>query len=172
MIVPNPNPNSTEFVTMNQIGTMREQYEWQPTIPEEDWVIEEHKLAKLQVHHTSISIQRVTLNICTTVSTHSLDHTSPYKHIIVSIHRHYTNAPSRYTHTRGLLFQPLLYFSNHVADLLSTKDDVLLFEYRGQMRHIIGIRDMMIRVAAEQCPGITVKDIRLETVRTTDKFDR
>ena len=31
---------------------------------------------------------------------------------------------------------------------------------------------MMIRIAAEQCPGLTVKDIRLETVRTTDKFDR
>ena len=43
---------------MNKIGTMREQYEWQPTIPEEDWLIEEHKLAAIQVCRTNTYIRQ------------------------------------------------------------------------------------------------------------------
>jgi len=107
--------HNTDFETMNKIGTMREQYEWQPTVSPEQWLVEEHKLPALR---------------------------------------------------------PVLDFANHVAALVSTRDDVLIFEYRGQMRHIVGIRDMMLKVAADSCPAGAVKDIRLETERMIDKFDR
>ena len=106
--------HNTEFVTMNKIGTMREQYEWAPTVPPEEWLIEEHKLAAIR---------------------------------------------------------PVLDYANHLVHLQSTRDDVLIFRYEGQMRHVMGIRDNMLAVAAELCPG-KIKDIRLETTRQTDKYDR
>ena len=33
--------HNTELMVMNQIGTIREQYEWQPTLTEEEWEIDE-----------------------------------------------------------------------------------------------------------------------------------
>ena len=39
---------TTEFETMNKIGTIRDQYEWQPKSDASEWVIEEEKLSKVQ----------------------------------------------------------------------------------------------------------------------------
>lgn len=39
---------SIEFETMNKIGTIRDQYEWQPATDSSEWVIEEEKLSKVQ----------------------------------------------------------------------------------------------------------------------------
>jgi hypothetical protein len=33
---------------MNKIGTIRDQYEWQPATDSTEWVIEEEKLSKVQ----------------------------------------------------------------------------------------------------------------------------
>jgi hypothetical protein len=33
---------------MNKIGTIRDQYEWQPASNPEDWLIEEEKMARVQ----------------------------------------------------------------------------------------------------------------------------
>ena len=41
-------PVLPEFETMNRIGTIRDQYEWQPTSKPEDWLIEEEKLPRVQ----------------------------------------------------------------------------------------------------------------------------
>jgi hypothetical protein len=49
------------------------------------------------------------------------------------------------------------------------QDNVLLFNYKGPMRHIIGVRAMMINIAKGCFPEM--KDLRLETTRRTDKFD-
>lgn len=38
----------TEFETMNKIGTIRDQYEWQPATDSSEWAIEEEKLSKVQ----------------------------------------------------------------------------------------------------------------------------
>ena len=35
---------------------------------------------------------------------------------------------------------PVMAYVNHAATLLSTKDDVLVFRYKGNMRHLLGIR--------------------------------
>ena len=40
--------STTEFETMNKIGTIRDQYEWQPTSDPSEWAIEEEKLSKVQ----------------------------------------------------------------------------------------------------------------------------
>ena len=39
------------------------------------------------------------------------------------------------------------------------------------MRHIVGIRAHMLMIAKEML-GDEIKDVRLETDRTSDKFDR
>ena len=64
---------------------------------------------------------------------------------------------------------PVLKYVNHAADLLSTRDPVLVVDYRGQMRHIVGIRSAMLELCKECAPEIV--DIRLETERGSDKFD-
>ncbi len=63
----------------------------------------------------------------------------------------------------------VLLYVNHAAELVSTKDNVLVFDYKGQMRHIVGIRAAMMSICRDVCPEIT--DIRLETERNSDKFD-
>ena len=52
--------------------------------------------------------------------------------------------------------QPVVDFVNHCGRLLSTKDGIIVFEYFGQMRHILGIRDMMFRLARQCMPEIKV----------------
>jgi hypothetical protein len=37
-----------EFETMNKIGTIRDQYEWQPRGDASTWLIEKEKLSKVQ----------------------------------------------------------------------------------------------------------------------------
>ena len=66
--------------------------------------------------------------------------------------------------------QPVIRFVNHLARLRSTKDNVLIFEYKGVMRHLIGVRAMMMGIAKECFPEMV--DLRLETKRASDKFDR
>ena len=39
---------NSEFETMNKIGTIRDQYEWQPKGNKDDWLIEEEKMSKVQ----------------------------------------------------------------------------------------------------------------------------
>ena len=65
--------------------------------------------------------------------------------------------------------EPLIRFVNHVATLKSTKDDILVFEYHGIMRHLVGIHSTMTKLAKEHYPNY--KDIRLETDRKADKYD-
>ena len=65
--------------------------------------------------------------------------------------------------------QPLLEFVNHAAELQSTKNDVLVFYYYGNMRHLIGIRANMIQIAKKCYPNMV--DLLLETPRASDKFD-
>ena len=39
---------NSEFETMNKIGTIRDQYEWQPKGNKDEWLIEEEKMSKVQ----------------------------------------------------------------------------------------------------------------------------
>ena len=64
---------------------------------------------------------------------------------------------------------PVMLYANHAAELLSTRNNILVFDYKGQMRHIVGMRAAMMKICREVCPEIT--DIRLETERDSDKFD-
>lgn len=64
---------------------------------------------------------------------------------------------------------PLLLFVNHAAALRCTRGNVLTFEYLGQMRHLIGIRETMLTIGRQCFPELV--DILLETERKTDKFD-
>ena len=64
---------------------------------------------------------------------------------------------------------PVLDYVNHGAELVSTRNNVLVFDYKGQMRHIVGIRAAMLELCKKVCPEIV--DIRLETDRGSDKFD-
>lgn len=105
--------HNEELETMNKIGTIREQYDWQPSTDESEYVIDKKILAKIQ---------------------------------------------------------PVIGLVNHIADLKSTKNNTLIFQYKGIMRHLIGIRSMMMTVAKECFPEMV--DLRLETTRTSDKFDR
>jgi hypothetical protein len=65
--------------------------------------------------------------------------------------------------------RPVLDFANQAAELLSTRDGVLIFNYKGNMRQLLGIRDMMLSIAKDCYPGL--KDLRLVTERTHDKYD-
>jgi hypothetical protein len=65
--------------------------------------------------------------------------------------------------------QPVINYVNHAAKLLSTKDDVLVFHYKGNMRHLLGIRASMMRICKTCYPECT--NIRLETTKRADKFD-
>jgi hypothetical protein len=65
--------------------------------------------------------------------------------------------------------EPVLRYVNHVAVLQSTRDNILVFDYRGQMRHIVGMRATMLQIARECFPEVV--DVRLETDRMSDKFD-
>lgn len=65
--------------------------------------------------------------------------------------------------------QPVIDYANHVATLLSTKEDVIVFEYKGIMRHCLGIRSSMLRIAKQCYPDCV--DVRLETYKKCDKFD-
>ena len=103
--------HNDEFETINKVGSIREQYEWQPD----------------------------------TTLTHEID-----EKVVERI-------------------QPVLKYINHAGTLLSTKDGIIVMDYMGQMRHIIGIRATMLKIAKECCPEI--KDIRLETEKGKDKFD-
>eukprot|EP01038_Epipyxis_sp_PR26KG_P013449 gene13449-18033_t len=60
-------------------------------------------------------------------------------------------------------------YVNHLAELKSTKDNIIVFEYKGQMRHLLGVRASMMSIAEECFPEVV--DIRLETERAADKFD-
>jgi len=104
--------HNDELTALNRVGTVREQYEWQPTTDSSQWFIDEAVVAEIQ---------------------------------------------------------PLLRLVNHAAELRSTKDNVLVFEYKARLRHIVGIREMMLKTAKECFPKIV--DLRLETERTNDKFD-
>ena len=52
--------------------------------------------------------------------------------------------------------QPVLRFINHAAVLKSTKDNILIFEYKSSLRHIIGARDSMLVIAKQCFPEIKV----------------
>ena len=65
--------------------------------------------------------------------------------------------------------QPVLDFANHAVELQSTKDNVLIFLYKGNMRHLIGVQANMKKIAKKYFPEMT--DLRLETPRASDKFD-
>lgn len=65
--------------------------------------------------------------------------------------------------------KPVLDYVNFAAKLLSTKDNVLVFRYKAQMRHILGMRASMLQIADKHNLGLA--DIRLETDRRADKFD-
>lgn len=56
--------------------------------------------------------------------------------------------------------KPVLDYVNHCAELLSTKDGVLVFDYFGQMRHVIGIRDSMLHIAKQCYPEVKVSPHR------------
>ncbi|KAJ1428835.1 hypothetical protein B484DRAFT_65478 [Ochromonadaceae sp. CCMP2298] len=102
---------NTDFMALNQIGTIREQYEWTPG-ESGGYLIETEKLAKLA---------------------------------------------------------PLIDYINHAGQLLSTKDNVVVFEYKGRMRHIIGVRASMMALAKKAYPELV--ELRLETTKKADKFD-
>jgi len=55
------------------------------------------------------------------------------------------------------MLAPVSRFVNHCGRLLSTKDGVVVYDYFGHMRHVIGIRDMMLRLAKESWPEIKVR---------------
>jgi len=105
--------HNTDFQPINKIGTIRDQYEWQPQGNHAEWLIEESVVEKIQ---------------------------------------------------------PLIKFINHAGVLQSTKNNILVFDYKGLMRHIPGIRSMMLSIAASCFPEMA--DLRIETERTSDKFDR
>lgn len=105
--------HNEDLETMNKIGSIREQYDWQPSGDESEYAIDKKILAKIQ---------------------------------------------------------PVIKLVNHIAELKSTKNNKLVFQYKGVMRHLIGIRSMMMTVAKECFPEMV--DLRLETTRTSDKFDR
>ena len=65
--------------------------------------------------------------------------------------------------------KPLLEFVNYAAELQSTKNNILVFRYHGNMRHLIGIRANMIHIAKQCFPEMV--DLLLETPRPSDKFD-
>ena len=92
--------HNDEFETMNKIGTVRVQYDWQPDASLLPYKIEADVAAKLA---------------------------------------------------------PVIRFVNHAAKLRSTKDGVVIFDYLGQMRHLIGIRDFMLRIAKDCYPQIKVR---------------
>lgn len=104
--------HNEEIRQVNQIGTIREQYDWQPQGSPEDWEIDPAVVERLG---------------------------------------------------------PVLRMANEVAKLRSTKGNVLLFEYRGVMRHIAGIRATLFEVARQCFPEVV--DLRLETTRLLDKHD-
>jgi len=81
----------------------------------------------------------------------------------------YSLSPTQYKidNTMVTKLEPLLKFCNHLAILKSTKDNILIFEYFGMIRNIIGIRSMMIKIAKECVPDIV--DVRLETDKNNDK---
>lgn len=56
------------------------------------------------------------------------------------------------------LLQPLIKFINHAGKLLSTKDDIIIFDYYGKMRDLAGIRVMMLGMAKECYPQIKVRN--------------
>jgi hypothetical protein len=92
--------HNDEFETMNKIGTVRVQYDWQPDASLLPYKIDADVAAKLA---------------------------------------------------------PVIKFVNHAAKLRSTKNGVVVFDYLGQMRHIIGIRDFMFRIAKDCYPQIKVR---------------
>jgi len=65
--------------------------------------------------------------------------------------------------------KPVLDYINYGAELKSTAGNVLVFDYFGHMRHLIGIRSSMIAIAKECFPEMV--ELHLETERTSDKFD-
>eukprot|EP01041_Mallomonas_annulata_P006161 gene6161-12476_t len=50
--------------------------------------------------------------------------------------------------------RPVLRMGNFIADLKSTKNNTLIFEYHGTMRHIVGIRATLMAVAKECLPEL------------------
>lgn len=79
--------------------------------------------------------------------------------------------PSEYRIDPDVLehIQPVLRMANHIARLKSTKNNTLIFEYRGQMRHIVGIRATLLQCAQECFPELV--DLRLETEVMCDNHD-
>ena len=60
---------------MNKIGTIRDQYEWQPKGNKDEWLIEEEKMSKVQplvdfINHagelksTKVRVNKIILNFC------------------------------------------------------------------------------------------------------------
>ena len=104
--------HSTDSIPLNMVGTIREQYSWQPTLSPEEHEIDP-KVVKI--------------------------------------------------------IGPVIQFANHMVVLQHAKDGLIIFEYKGLMRNLIGIRDMMKGIARDCYPEFV--DLRLETVKTSDKFD-
>lgn len=104
--------HNEEIRQVNQIGTIREQYDWQPQGNASDWEIDPAVVEQIG---------------------------------------------------------PVLRMANEIVKLRSTKGNILLFEYRGVMRHIAGIRATLFEVARQCFPEVV--DLRLETTRMLDKHD-
>lgn len=64
------------------------------------------------------------------------------------------------------LLEPLLRFISESSELQSTKDDVLIFWYKGFIKNIIGMQAMLKGIAQECYPPLV--DLRLETDRRMD----
>lgn len=92
--------HNTDFETMNKIGTIRVQYDWQP------------ELTLLPYHIDQAIVHKI---------------------------------------------EPVMQYVNYAAKLRSTKDNILVFEYFGQMRHLLGIRESMYHIARQCWPEIQVR---------------
>ena len=57
--------------------------------------------------------------------------------------------------------EPLINYINHAGELQSTKDNILIFDYRGTLRHIIGIRASMMELAKTCFPELEVGCLHL-----------
>ena len=67
------------------------------------------------------------------------------------------------------IIRPIIRYLNFEAKLLSTKNDIFVFEYFGLMKNIIPIRNGVLEMTKDFYPQ--VKDVRLETIRAFDQFD-
>jgi hypothetical protein len=94
------------------------------------------------------------------------------ENIIGTIHENYhwkplQNITREVEPEKATILQPLIDYINHMGKLVSTNDDIIIFDYFGPMKILLGVQGSMEYMAKQLYPG--TKQLRLETERNCDR---